>query len=159
MRRIGAAVIGALTFLLAGCSAGLPQISVASTRAIVDVGPAMWCTADSQGAAHCQVDSGQAAAGTLPIAPGETVWVQVPADIARQPWLVVFAYRDTDGTLVENRTRIYDPGTRWLTTITPAQTGQQIVRVEVQTGLRPVSTATGTGVDFAALQTWIVLGR
>ncbi len=157
--RLTAAVLAlASSLLIAGCSAPLPDVSFYGDRATIAVPPSLWCAADaSVSTVDCRVDRGDADAPRLRLGTGMAVSVNLPARVGAAPWVVLFRYRDAAGATQQARGPLFAAGAagHWILR-TPNAT-DQLLRVEVQSGLTPVSTATGTGVDYAALHTWVLI--
>jgi hypothetical protein len=147
-----------IAMLLAGCTAPLPDVSFYGGNATVATAPSLWCAPDAdQTRVDCRVDTGDDGAPHLRLAKGGAVSVNVPAGVSNAPWVVLFQYRDANGTLQDGRGPLFASGLRQAYILHPPSADDQLVRVEVQSGLTPVATDTGTGVDYAATRTWVLL--
>lgn len=153
------ALIGVpVAVLLAGCTAPLPDVSFYGADATVAAAPSLWCAPDAdQTKVDCRVNSGDALAPHLRLARGAAVSVNVPAGVSNAPWVVLFQYKDAKGTLQDGRGPLFASGLRQAYILHPPSSTDQLMRVEVQSGLTPVATDTGTGVDYAATRTWVLL--
>lgn len=143
---------------ISGCSAPLPGVSFYGNRATVVTAPSLWCAPDANvTTVKCAVDRGDTGAPHLRLEPGAAVSVNVPAGVAAAPWVVLFQYRDAKGAAQEGRGPLFGPGARQAYILRPPTAADQLTRVEVQSGLTPVSSESGTGVDYAATRTWVLL--
>lgn len=160
-RRLGRSFVLLLlpaALVLGGCSAPLPDVSFYGGRVAVTGPPSLWCAPDqAQQKVDCRVDDGDDTAPRLRLARGAAVSVNVPAGVADAPWVVLFQYKDAKGTLQDGRGPLFGSGTRQAYVLHPPTATDQLVRIEVQSGLTPVSTDTGSGVDYAATRTWVLL--
>lgn len=156
--RLLAAVGVPVALLLTGCTAPLPDVSFFGGDATVATAPSLWCTPDAdQAKVDCRVDTGDDGAPHLRLDRGAAVSVNVPAGVSKEPWVVLFQYKDASGTLQDGRGPLFASGVRQGYILHPPSASDQLVRVEVQSGLTPVATNTGTGVDYAATRTWVLL--
>lgn len=157
--RTTAGVLAVSSMLLSsGCSAPLPNVSFYGDRATVAVPPSLWCAADaSLSRVDCRVDRGDTDAPRLRLGTGMAVSLNVPARVSAAPWVVLFRYRDAAGATQQARGPLFAAGAAAHWILRTPSASDQLLRVEVQSGLTPVSTATGTGVDYAALHTWVVI--
>ncbi len=152
------ALVLPVALAVAGCSAPLPGVSFYGDRHSVASTPSLWCAPDEDvTAVQCRVDTGDSQAPRLRLSRGAAVSVNVPAGVATAPWVVLFQYKDAKGAVQEGRGPLFGPGTRQAYILRPPSAVDQLTRVEVQSGLTPVSTETGTGVDYAATRTWVLL--
>lgn len=147
-----------LVLLAAGCTAPLPNITAFADGARVVVPPTLWCVADSvQQQLNCSKDAG-APTGSIVVPRGEGVSINVPADVGAAPWVVLFEYTNANGKPDSYRGPLQTE--RQLQYVLhPPQPTDQITRIEVQSGLTPVATDTGSGVDYAATRTWSIAVR
>jgi hypothetical protein len=157
-RRTLAAVLAIAALALSGCTRPLPSVSFFGNGALVSATPTLWCAADSSAEAlDCLATRSDASAPQMTLRPGQGVSVNVPAAIGLAPWVVVFRYRTAAGAEEELRSELFSADARQQYELKPPAPTDQLLRVEVQSGLTPMATATGTGVDYAALHTWVVL--
>lgn len=144
--------------LLAGCTAPLPDVTVYGDRSVVTVDPSLWCAADTaDSTVRCRVNSGDTGAPRLRLAKGSAVSVNVPAMVANAPWVVLFDYRDARGKEQQARGPLFASDNTQNYVLHPPDPADQLLRVEIQSGLIPMAAATGTGVNYAATQTWVLL--
>lgn len=154
-RRAWAALALPMAILTAGCTAPLPNITAFADGTRVVVPPTLWCVADSvQQQLNCSKDAG-APTGSLTVPPGAGVSINVPAEIGAAPWVVLFEYTDANGKPDSYRGPLQTDGQLQYVLRPPAPT-DQITRIEVQSGMTPVATDTGSGVDYAATHTWSI---
>ncbi len=157
-RRALVAVLVLATLALSGCTRPLPSVSFFGNGALVSAAPTLWCSADSTAEAlDCLATRSDASAPQMTLRPGQGVSVNVPAAIGLAPWVVVFRFRTAAGKQEELRSELFSSDARQQYELKPPATTDQLLRVEVQSGLTPMATATGNGVDYAALHTWVVL--
>lgn len=148
--------IGAL--LLSGCTRPLPTVSFLGNGTLVSAPPVFWCAADSDAeAVDCLANRSDDIAPRLALGPGQGVSVNVPAAVGLAPWVVVFRYRTAAGVEEELRSELFSSDARLQYELRLPAATDQLVRVEVQSGLTPMTAGSGTGVDYAALRTWVVL--
>lgn len=152
-RRIGIGLAGlALGLTLTACSAPLPEVTFYADRASVDTAPTRWCTLDA--VAQDISCTGQAAP-QLRVGRGQPVQVNVPGDVADQPWLLYFTYRNAAGEQWNGRSQIFTDG-RLAYTLHPLSEDDQLLSVEVLSGFE-LTAALTSGVDFTSTQGWALL--
>ncbi|MEJ7651466.1 MAG: DUF2771 family protein [Nakamurella sp.] len=157
-RRTLVAVLLFATLALSGCTRPLPSVSFFGNGAVVSAAPTLWCSADSTAEAlDCLATRSDASAPQLTLLTGQGVSVNVPAAIGLAPWVVVFRFRTVAGQEEELRSELFSADARQQYELKPPTTTDQLLRVEVQSGLTPMAATTGNGVDYAALHTWVVL--
>lgn len=143
---------------LSGCSAPLPGVSFYGDRVNVVTAPSLWCAPDADvTTVTCAVDRGDTGAPHLRLDRGAAVSVNVPAGVAAAPWVVLFQYRDVKGATQEGRGPLFSADARQAYVLRPPAATDQLTRIEVQSGLTPVTSDAGTGVDYAATRTWVLL--
>lgn len=148
----------AAALVLGGCTRPLPQVSFLGAGAVVSAPPVVWCGAGADPeAVACLADRSDADAPRLELGQGQGVSVNVPEDVGLAPWVVVFRYRTASGTEEERRSQLFSADARLQYELQLPSPTDQLLRVEVQSGLTPMATKTGTGVDYAALRSWVVL--
>jgi len=151
-------LLAACTVLITGCGAPLPDVSFYGDRAAVAVPPSLWCAADASiSTVGCRVDRGDADAPRLRLSPGRAVSLNLPSQVSRAPWVALFRYRDAGGVIQQARGPLFAAGAAAHWILRTPSAADQLLRVEVQSGITPVSTASGTGVDYAALHTWVLI--
>lgn len=152
------AAVGAGAVVLAGCTAPYPDVSFFGNGNGVTAVPSLWCAADSaQSRLDCTVSRTDAQAPRLDLGVGQSVSINVPAAVGDAPWVVLFQYVDVTGATQEARAQVFAGGQTQQYLLQPPDPGDQLSRVEVQSGLTPMGTASGTGVDYAALRTWVLI--
>lgn len=158
MRWAAAAVVLPAALLLTGCTAPLPDVTVYGDQTVVTVDPSLWCAADAaDSTVRCRVNSGDADAPRLRLSKGSAVSVNVPALVGDAPWVVLFDYRDAQGKEQQARGPLFAAGSRQNYLLHPPSGSDQLLRVEIQSGLIPMVAPTGTGVNYAATHTWVLL--
>lgn len=159
LRRLAAAtVVGVGAVALSGCTAPYPDVSFFGNGSGVTAVPSLWCAADAtQGRLDCAVSRTDEQAPRLDLAAGQGVSINVPAAVGDAPWVVLFRYLDTAGVVQEARGQVFAGGETQQYLLQPPEPGDQLSRVEVQSGLTPMGTDSGTGVDYAALRTWVLI--
>lgn len=85
---------------------------------------------------------------------GSPIQVQVPQQVGSMPWLVLFAYTDSEGVEQGERSQLFEANTTWEYEITP-EIGAELTRLEVQT-LTAAPGAAG-GVEFPVVGSWVLL--
>lgn len=150
-RRFRALVAGLLAvgLVLTGCTAPRPEVTFFGGRAAVEARPALWCQVDTRALQFQCPDFSTADYARLTLRPGQSVQINVPAEIADQPWQVAFQYADAAGRLGQGRTALMTSG-ELAYTLHPLAATDLIRRVEVQTGLLP--TADG----FVVTRSWVL---
>lgn len=159
IRRIAlssAAAVGAV--VLAGCTARYPDVSFFGNGSGVTAVPSLWCAANiEQSQLDCTVSRADAQAPRLDLAAGQGISVNVPAAVGDAPWVVLFQYTDAAGTQQELRGPLFAGGQTLQYRVQPPEPEDRLSRVEVQSGLTPMGTASGIGVEYAALRTWVLI--
>lgn len=154
---VGAIALPA-ALLLAGCTAPLPDVTVYGDGTVVTVDPSLWCAADAaDSTVSCRVNSGDAGAPRLRLTKGSAVSVNVPTLVGKAPWVVLFDYRDAQGREQQARGPLFAADTTRNYVLHPPGRSDQLLRVEIQSGLIPMAAATGTGVTYAATHTWVLV--
>lgn len=152
------AVVGgaAMCLMLTACTAPLPEVTFYGDRTTVTTEPTRWCTVDitAQQVSCRETETGQVE--RLSLRAGQPVQINVPAAVGDQPWGVYFRYRDAAGDLQDGRSEIFTDG-RLAYTLRPFQDEEQLVYVEVQSGLVLMAGTDNSNVDFAASQGWLLL--
>lgn len=157
-RRVLIAVLALASLALSGCTTPLPEVSFFGHGTLVVAAPTLWCAADSGAEAlDCLATRSDATAQQLTLRPGQGLSVDVPAAVGLAPWVVVFRYRTAADAEEELRSELFSSDARQHYELQLPSTTDQLLRVEVQSGLTPMAAATGSGVDYAALHTWVVL--
>ncbi|MGI8415806.1 MAG: DUF2771 family protein [Nakamurella sp.] len=157
-RWAAAAVALPAALLLTGCTAPLPDVTVYGDRSVVTVDPSLWCAPDaSDSTVNCRVNTGDADAPRLRLAKGSAVSVNVPALVGEAPWVVLFDYRDAQGKEQQARGPLFASDTTQNYVLHPPDPADQLLRVEIQSGLIPMAAAPGTGITYAATHNWVLL--
>jgi hypothetical protein len=158
VRAVTGSIAVAAALLLSGCTAPLPDVTFYGGRTTVAADPSLWCAADAAGSkVDCRVAKGDGDAPRLTVAKGHAVSVNLPATLGAAPWVVLFQYRDAAGATQDARGPLFAAGARQDYILRPPSATDQLVRVEVQSGLTPIATASGSGVDYAAMRTWVLV--
>lgn len=158
-RRLAAAMAaGVGVVVLSSCTAPYPDVSFFGNGAGVRTAPSLWCaTNTAEGRLDCAVSRADDQAPTLDLAAGQGVSINVPAAVGNAPWVVLFRYVDAAGKVQEARGQVFAGGQTQQYLLQPPELTDQLSRVEVQSGLTPMGTDSGKGVDYAALRTWVLI--
>ena len=150
---VGGAVI---CLTLTACTAPLPEVTFYGNRNAVATEPTRWCTVDitAQQVSCTQTETDQVE--RLSLRPGQPVQINVPAAVGDQPWVVYFRYRNGQGQLRDGRSEIFTDG-RLAYTLRPFNDEDELVYVEVQSGLVLMAGTDTSNVDIAASQGWLLL--
>lgn len=147
-RWLGLALVPVLAFT-AACQAPRPDVTFFGNGTAVDTEPTTWCRVDTE---NLRIgDCEQAAEDDLPrltLQPGQSVQINVPTAVARQPWQVVFRYVTPAGEEVDGLTRVFDDHQLAYTLRTP-DPGDQFLRVRVLAGWYPTEQD-----EFSSTQSW-----
>lgn len=150
-RRRAALVVAVLAacFALAGCQAPPPTVTWFGNGTSVDSGPALYCTLTTQPAPNCTETDGPVARLTLRL--GDTVQVNIPAEVAEAPWVLVYSYvgDDTSYRSPENK-----DGKTLSYKIEPIA-GEQLKQVDLQV-LMPTLSADNK-IQFTPYQAWVLM--
>ena len=126
--------IAAAVFLVAGCSSqpeppsAPPNVDFTVTSGKVSAKPFLYCDVDIK---DCKRDT--AAQVKLTAAPGTTVEVRVPKEVADTPWSVVIQYRTAAGVDKEPETvATFGPGKQDTFAAKAPAAGDQLRTVEVK---------------------------
>lgn len=158
-RRFAAATaVGVGAVVLSSCTAPYPDVSFFGNGTGVRAVPSLWCATDTaQGRLDCAVSRADDQAPRLDLAAGQGLSINVPAAVGNAPWVVLFRYVDAAGVVQEARGQVFAGGQTQQYLLRPPEPTDQLSRVEVQSGLTPMGTASGKGVDYAALRTWVLI--
>lgn len=155
-RRATATIAGALAAtVLTGCTVPRPEVTFYGNRASTAVAPTLWCAVDSAKLTISCPDTDQSHFGKLRLRPGDGVEISVPPQVGDTPWGVYLQYRTPSGKVLEARSEFFTDS-QLAYTLRPPQAVDQLVRVEVQSGVVPTATTSGKSVDFAATRTWVL---
>lgn len=139
----GVVVVAAV---LTACEAAPPDVTWYGNRTSVAAGPALFCELSQDLTPTCSVTDGPIA--QLSLHAEDAVQVNIPAEVAEQPWLLVISYADGSSS---TRTPLIDDGGKTLSwTVYPA--GHPLQHIELQV-LTLTSDAAGQ-VQFTPLQVW-----
>ncbi|GAA2006556.1 DUF2771 family protein [Nakamurella flavida] len=157
LRLTGAA---ALVLALSACQAPRPDVTFYGNRTAVESGYTLWCSPNQDRTQfECDQPHGPDGEARLSLRPGQSVQINVPDAIAEQPWLATFVYRTADGEQLQGRSEVLDDHDLSYT-LTPIESGDQLLRVEVVTGFEvgPQTTAdpNSTGFDIGATRSWVL---
>lgn len=158
IRRSLTALLAGSALLLSGCSRPLPEVSFLGGGSRVQTGPLLWCATNSSAdALNCLASKSDAGASRMTLGPGQGMSINVPETVGIVPWVVVFRYRTQAGKQEQLRSELFSSDARLQYELALPAPTDQLLRVEVQSALTPMATATGSGVDYAALRTWVIL--
>lgn len=142
----------AVVALLGGCGlGGPPEVTFDVAGTAVTVGPAQYCdialtTCDDDATAPLRLD----------VAPGTPVGIDVPDDIAKTPWHVVFGYRTAAGERIDGRSPLFPPGARSDYVLQLPATTDQLLTAQVQQFGPPPQTTAGGEVEFPIRASWVL---
>jgi hypothetical protein len=141
-RRTAALLAALATALLAtACSSAPPEVTFAAGGASVVAGPTQYCEIDLS---ECD-DPGTPAQLAVPA--GSPLQITVPEEIGETPWHVVFSYRDDAGQQVDERSRLFPPGSSTAYTLQlPTPTAQLLEAQVQQFGPSPAVDSTQRGM-------------
>lgn len=157
-RRVGAVLallIGCL--LVSGCEAPRPEVTFYGNKTAVATEPVLFCVIDDAAAVvECppDADGRTGPRARLALGTGGGVQINVGDDIGSTPWQVYFQFVQSDGQTGQGRSPVLTDG-RLSYTLVPFQPSDQLLRVEVQSGLTFVPGQT-SGVDIAATRSWLL---
>ena len=139
----GVLVLGGL---LTACEPAPPEITWFGNRTAVAEGPALYCELADDLTPNCSVTDGPTA--QLSLYPGDGVQVNIPAEVADRPWLIVVSY--ADGSSSTRTPVINDDGQTLSWTVQPG--GHPLQHLELQV-LTVVADADGQP-QFTPYQVW-----
>lgn len=87
--------------------------------------------------------------------PGQPLQINLPAEVAKAPWLVAFRYLEGSGKEAQDRSPVFSDG-RLSYTLPPVSASSQLLRVEVQSGLLPTQSTSGAS-GFAVSRSWVLV--
>lgn len=151
MRRLVPIVFALLATagVLAGCSRPEPAVSFYSTGHQVSTLPAQYC--DSK-VTTCYTATGVSA--TLRVPAGSPVQISVPSEVANAVWVVVFRYREPNGTTDSGRSAFFRPGSQYAYTLTMPNPVDQLVLAQVQQIGAITMAPTDTEPNYQAVRVW-----
>jgi hypothetical protein len=149
VNRLRAAGLVAAALVLGGCTAPRPDVTFYANRAAIAAQPALWCQVDTTALTFDCPQPDARNVARLTVHAGDPVQVNVPTEVGDGPWLIYFQYLDRSDLVKDGRTAVFDDG-RLAYTLRPLDVTDQLLRVEVQTGILP--TADG----YAASRSWVL---
>lgn len=142
-----ALLVGSLA--LTGCEKPEPTITWYGNEAAVNSGPALYCELTTTPQPLCSTTNGPTA--TLDLNANDFIQVNIPAEVAAKPWLLVYSYVDDAESY---RSPVFDDGHTLSYVIHPLP-GKQLRQVDLQV---PTLTASAEGApQFTPLQAWVLL--
>lgn len=142
---VGAVLVG---LALAGCEAPPPTITWYGNGTAVNAGPALYCELTAEAAPACTETDGPTA--RLALEPGDPLQVNIPGEIAEQPWVLVWNYSDSASTGVSERSPVSTDGHTLSYVIRPGD-DQQLQQVDLQV---LTIVAGETLAEYAPLSVW-----
>ena len=153
---------GLLVLALSACQAPRPDVTFYGNRTAVDTGYTLWCSpSEDRTRFECETPEGADGTARLGLRPGQGVQINVPDAIGEQPWLVAFVYRSTpDGEEQTGRSAVLTDH-QLSYSLNPIDPGDQLLRVEVQSGLQigpqtDPNAPAGSAIEIAATHTWVL---
>jgi hypothetical protein len=150
-RRTALAALAAAGLLATACSSTPPEVTFAAGGASVVAAPTQYCDIDLSDCA----DPGTPA--DLAVPAGTALQITVPDEVAEAPWHVVFTYRDDTGQQVDERSRLFPPGTSTGYTLQPPTPTAQLLEAQVQQfGPAPQLDPQTQELQFPVRASWVV---
>ena len=149
-RRRAVAVIAVLLacFGLSACDVPPPSITWYGNETAVDVGPQLYCTLTDEDQPSCSETDGPTA--RLKLYADDPVQVNLPADIAERPWLLVYRYADD---VASYRTPVFNDPNLLSYTIRPLA-GKQLEQVDLQVLI--ITADPSRTPQYTPLQAWVL---
>ncbi|MEO5834226.1 MAG: DUF2771 family protein [Nakamurella sp.] len=150
VRPRGLLAVGALLagLALTACTAPTPTITWYGNGNSTHAGPVVYCELTAEAAPNCRETEGPTARLTL--TPGDFVQVNIPGEVAAQPWVLVWNYTDSDATQTSERSPVNTDGRTLSYVIRPAE-GKLLAQVDLQV-LTIVAGASAP--EYAPLSVW-----
>lgn len=149
-RRRATLAVGVLLagLALSGCDAPVPTITWYGNRTSTNVGPTVFCELTAEAAPDCRVTDGPKA--RLSLHPDDKVQVNIPAEVAEEPWVLVSSYVDDDTSV---RSPVNTTKDTLSYVITP-EPGKQLKQVDLQV-LTIVVDENGQPA-YAPIKVWVL---
>lgn len=149
-RRRGLLAAGTLLagLALAGCDAPTPTITWYGNGESTNEGPVVYCQLTADASPDCSETDGPTA--HLALSPGDFVQVNIPSQVAEQPWVLVWNYTDSESTQTSERSPVNTDGHTLSYVIRPEQ-GKQLDQVDLQVLTVVAGTSTA---EYAPLSVW-----
>ena len=133
---------------LTGCDKPTPSITWYGNGSSTNVGPSLYCELTADAAPDCSEVDGPVA--RLSLNQGDFVQINIPAEIAEQPWVVVWNYSDSAETGTSERSAVNTDG-HTLSYVVRAPADKRIATVDLQV---LTLTAGQDAAEFPPLQAW-----
>ena len=134
---------------LAACEAPTPSITWYGNANSVHVGPRLYCTLTSTPQPTCsQLDGPEA---TLALHTDDPVQVNIPPEVASEPWVLVYSYADDTTSY---RTSVITDG-KTLSYLVRPLAGKQLKQIDLQI-LQVTAGASGTP-EWSPYQAWVLV--
>lgn len=145
--------VAAAVLLVAGCgSTPPPEVTFTAGAGSVAARPTQYCDLEFT---DCTNDA--SAPVDLAVPPGTPLQITVPDEIAQTPWQVVFSYRDTTGTPVDERSPVFAPRERSLYTLELPTPDARLLTAQVQQyGPPPQQNAETGEIEFPIRASWVL---
>ncbi len=151
-QRVKSAGIGLIAVLamvgLTGCQAPAPTITWYGNETAVSAGPRLYCTLTPQPQPDCRETEGPIA--TLELHADDLLQVNIPPEVADQPWLLVYSYVDDSSSY---RTPVMSDR-KTLSYVVHPVAGRQLQQVDLQV-LTLIASADGKP-QYSPLQAWVL---
>ncbi|WP_157970723.1 DUF2771 family protein [Nakamurella deserti] len=150
-RRRGLLAAGTLLagLALTGCDKPTPTITWYGNGSSTNAGPTVYCELTAEAAPTCTETDGPAA--RLSLEPGDFVQVNIPSEVAEQPWVLVWNYTDSAETQTSERSPVNTDGHTLSYVIRPAD-GKQIAQVDLQ--VLTLVAGDNAEPEYAPLSLW-----
>ncbi len=138
---------------LAGCEKPEPSITWYGNGSSTNVGPTVYCELTAEAAPDCSQTDGPTA--RLALNQGDFVQVNIPSEVAEQPWVLVWNYTDSATTNTSERSPVNTDGHTLSYVIRPPA-DKQLAQVDLQV-LTLVAGQNDAGQDvpeYAPLSLW-----
>lgn len=134
---------------LTACEAPEPTITWFGNDTAVNVGPKLYCTLTANPAPDCSQTDGPEA--RLSLNRGDPVQVNIPAEVAEQPWLLVYSYVDDPDSY---RSPVMTDGNTLSYVVRPLA-GEQLKQIDLQVLI--LTAATDGAPQYTPIQAWVLV--
>ena len=149
LRTVGVAACAVACLGLSGCDAPQPTITWYGNETAVNVGPKLYCTLTAQPAPNCTETDGPEA--RLSLNRDDPVQVNIPAQVAEQPWVLVYSYVDDPDSY---RSPVMTDG-HTLSYIVRPLAGEQLKQIDLQ--VLTLTAAADGAPQYSPIQVWVLV--
>jgi hypothetical protein len=129
--------------LLTGCQAPPPDVTFYGNRSAVETGPTTICAVDNVQAVIDCPDTAVDSFPRLTLRRGDSLQINVPAEVGHSPWTVDYTYLDKDGVQCMSKPLAFVDG-QLAFTLRPPTAQDQLLTVNVRDRFLPVMEDDGT---------------